>query len=129
MNNNFVVSIPKELKHVKAKLFMGLTKRQLIGFGLAIGLSVPIFILIKDFSIDLAMFCLFLVATPIIFGTMYQKDNMKSETWLKLFLEYKYLNLPKRYYIVSLKNKKLAEERKIVNVKKAKPISSSSTSS
>lgn len=129
MNNNFVVAIPKELKHVKAKLFMGLTKRQLIGFGLAIALSVPTFILFKNISIDLAMFSLFLVATPIIFGTMYQKDNMKSETWLKLFLEYKYLHLPKRYYIVSLKNKKLAEERKIVNVKKAKPISSSSTNS
>ena len=36
MNNNFVVSIPKELKTIKSKLFFGLTKRQLIGFGIAI---------------------------------------------------------------------------------------------
>ncbi|MGQ0518006.1 PrgI family protein [Bacillus sp. D-CC] len=36
MNNNFVVSIPKELKTIKSKLFFGLTKRQLIGFSIAL---------------------------------------------------------------------------------------------
>lgn len=129
MNNNFVVSIPKELKNVKAKLFMGLTKRQLIGFALAIGISVPTFLFLKNFSTDIAMYGLFFTATPVIFGTIYTKDGMKTETWIKLYLEYKFLNLSKRYFKVSLKNKKVAEERKMINVKKAKSISSSSTSS
>lgn len=129
MSNNFVVSIPKELKNVKAKLFMGLTKRQLIGFSIAIGVSVPVFMFLKRFNIDVAMYGLFFTATPIIFGTIYTKDGMTAETWVKLYLEYRFLNLPKRYFKVSLKNKKVAEERKMLNAKKAKSISSSATSS
>ncbi|MBG9516544.1 conjugative transposon membrane protein, partial [Bacillus thuringiensis] len=48
MNNNFVVSIPKELKNIKSKLFLGLTKRQLIGFSIALAISLPVFFLLKS---------------------------------------------------------------------------------
>ncbi|MGR5992958.1 PrgI family protein [Bacillus cereus] len=60
MNNNFVVSIPKELKNIKSKLFLGLTKRQLIGFSIALAISLPVFFLLKSYSVDIALFGLFL---------------------------------------------------------------------
>lgn len=129
MNNNFVVSIPKELKTIKAKLFFGLTKRQLIGFSLALGLSVPIFLILKNISIDLAMWSLFFVAMPILFCTMYQKNGMVAETWIKLILEYNYLYPNKRFYAVSKQNFQLAKERKMINAKKKKPISTSTNAS
>ena len=129
MNNNFVVSIPKELKTIKAKLFFGLTKRQLIGFSLAIIISVPLFLIFKTISIDLAMWSLFFVAMPILFCTMYQKNGMVAETWIKLILEYNYLYPNKRFYYVSKKNSQLAKERKIINVKKKKPIQTSASAS
>ncbi|WP_186672957.1 PrgI family protein [Sporosarcina sp. BP05] len=129
MNNNFVVSIPKELKTIKSKLFFGLTKRQLIGFGLAIALALPVFFMLKVYSTDLAMYGLFLTALPTIFGTIFTKDGMPAETWVKIILEYKYLNPKTRYFKVSKKNRKLALERNMVHVKKARKTKSVSSSS
>lgn len=127
MNNNFVVSIPKELKNIKSKLFFGLTKRQLIGFGIALGLGLPVFLTLKKYNIDIAMYGLFFTALPIIFGTIFTKDGMPAETWIKVILEYKYLNPQKRYYKVSSRNKRLAAERNMLNVKKTRKTKSISS--
>lgn len=129
MNNNFVVSIPKELKTIKSKLFLGLTKRQLIGFSVAIGAGIPVFLLIRNFSLDIAMYALFIVAVPIIFCTIFTKDGMPAETWLKLILEYKYLHPQRRYFKVSKRNRGLVEERKMLNGKKIRKTESISSSS
>jgi hypothetical protein len=129
MNNNFVVPIPKELKTIKSKLFFGLTKRQLIGFGIALCLGLPVFFMLKSFSLDLAMYGLFLTAVPIIFGTIFIKDGMPAEAWLKVFIEYKYLNPQKRYFRVSKRNKELAEERNLIDVKKIRKTKSISSAS
>lgn len=129
MNNNFVVSIPKELKTIKSKLFLGLTKRQLIGFGIAIGIGIPVFLIIKNFSLDIAMYALFFVAVPIIFCTIFTKDGMPAETWIKLILEYNYLHPQRRYFKVSKRNRGLAEERKMLNGKKIRKTESISSPS
>lgn len=128
MNNNFVVSIPKELKTIKSKLFLGLTKRQLIGFSIALAISLPVFFLLKSFSVDIALYGLFFTACPAIFATIFTKDGMPAETWIKLYLEYKYLNPQKRYFKVSKRNVKVAAERNMMNekrkVRKAQSVSS-----
>ncbi|MEB9975280.1 PrgI family protein [Bacillus cereus] len=128
MNNNFVVSIPKELKTIKSKLFLGLTKRQLIGFSIALAISLPVFFLLKSFSLDVALYGLFFTACPAIFATIFTKDGMPAETWIKLYLEFKYLNPQKRYFKVSKRNIKVAAERNMMNekrkVRKTKPVSS-----
>lgn len=128
MNNNFVVSIPKELKTIKSKLFFGLTKRQLIGFSIALAIGLPVFFLLKSFSVDVALYGLFLTACPAIFATIFTKDGMPAETWIKLYLEYKYLNPQKRYFKVSKRNVNVAAERNMMNekhkVRKTKSVSS-----
>ncbi|EJR49896.1 MULTISPECIES: PrgI family protein [Bacillus] len=128
MNNNFVVSIPKELKTIKSKLFLGLTKRQLIGFSIALAISLPVFFLLKSFSLDVALYGLFFTACPAIFATIFTKDGMPAETWIKLYLEFKYLNPQKRYFKVSKRNVKVAAERNMMNekrkVRKTKSVSS-----
>lgn len=118
MNNNFVVSIPKELKNIKSKLFLGLTKRQLIGFSIALVISLPVFFLLKSFSLDFALFGLFFTACPAIFATIFTKDGMPAETWMKLYVEYKYLNPQKRTFKVSKRNGKVAAERNMMNEKR-----------
>ncbi|MFE6139496.1 PrgI family protein [Bacillus sp. NPDC057893] len=118
MNNNFVVSIPKELKTIKSKLFFGLTKRQLIGFSIALAIGLPVFFLLKSFSLDVALYGLFFTACPAIFATLFTKDGMPAETWIKLYLEYKYLNPQKRYFKVSKRNVKVAAERNMMNEKR-----------
>ncbi|MGF2800115.1 PrgI family protein [Bacillus cereus] len=118
MNNNFVVSIPKELKTIKSKLFLGLTKRQLIGFSITLAISLPVFFLLKSFSVDIALYGLFFTACPAIFATIFTKDGMPAETWIKLYLEYKYLNPQRRYFKVSKRNVKVAAERNMMNEKR-----------
>lgn len=118
MNNNFVVSIPKELKNIKSKLFFGLTKRQLIGFTIALAISLPVFFLLKSFSLDIALYGLFFTASPVIFATIFTKDGMPAETWIKLYVEYKYLNPQNRYFKVSKRNVKVATERNMMNEKR-----------
>lgn len=118
MNNNFVVSIPKELKNIKSKLFFGLTKRQLIGFSIALAMGLPVFFFLKSFSLDVALYGLFFTAFPFIFGTIFTKDGMPAETWIKLYIEYKYLNPQKRYFKVSKRNVKVAAERNMMNEKR-----------
>lgn len=111
-NNNFVVSVPKELKKIQSKLFFGLTKRQLIGFGSAIAIGLVVFFLFKSLTnIDVAMYALFIAVAPIFFITIYTKDGMPAEKWIKLILEYKYLNPLKRTFKVNKFNVNLAKER------------------
>ena len=113
-NNNFVVSVPKELKKIKSKLFFGLTKRQLIGFGIAIAIGLITFFFFREISnLDIAMYALFFAVAPIFFITIYSKDGMPAEKWIKLILEYKYLNPLKRTFKINSKNKDIAMERGI----------------
>lgn len=136
-NNNFVVSIPKELKKIQSKLFFGLTKRQLIGFSSAIALGLLTFLTFKSLvNIDVAMYALFIVVAPIFFITIYTKDGMPAEKWIKLILEYKYLNPLKRTFKVNKFNINLAKERGISfgkrkrkRASKAQSVSSVSTHS
>ncbi len=109
--NNFSVDIPKELKFIKSKLLFGLTKRQLIGFTMAIVISFPMFWLIKDYSLDLAMYATCFAAFPFLFGTLYKKHNMVAETWLRLYLENKLLFHHKRRYKMTKKNRDIASKR------------------
>lgn len=114
MNNNYVLPIPKDLKKIQSKLFLGLTKRQLIGFGTAIFIGIITFLAVKPISIDVAMYALFFTVAPIFFATIFQKDGMYTEQWIKLIIEQKYLNPSKRYYKVSKNNHPLAKERSVI---------------
>lgn len=113
-NNHFIVSVPKELKKIQAKLFFGLTKRQLIGFGSAVSLGLSVFFITKNlFNIDVAMYALFVAVAPIFFITIYTRDGMPAEKWIKIILEYKYVNPMKRTFKITKSNEDLAKERSI----------------
>ena len=43
------VTVPKDLTHVKSKVVFGLTKRQLICFGGALLVGVPLYFLTRDY--------------------------------------------------------------------------------
>lgn len=116
-NNSFIVEIPKELKHIKAKLFFGLTKRQLIGFLCSGLVGLPVFFLVKRISIDMAMYASFICVFPVLFITIFQKGNMYAETWIKLYLEYNILNKHQRKIKRTKRNRSALEERGIRNVR------------
>ena len=115
MNNNYIISIPKNLKEIQSKLFFGLTKRQLIGFSIGLTLGITVFLMVRKVSLDMGMYALFFITAPILFATIYQKDGMYIEQWIKLMIEQKYLNPNVRRYKVSKKNSKLAKERGLLS--------------
>lgn len=111
MANNIIVPIPTELKDIKSELIFGLTKRQLVGFGITGAIAIPFFLLTKDINLELAMYGSFLIGVPVIFLTIYKKEKLPSEKWLKSLLEHKVLFGEKRLYRVNSKNRQVAIAR------------------
>ena len=66
------VTIPKDLTKVKSKVLFGLTKRQLICFGAAALIGVPLFFLLRrTASNSAAAFCMIIVMLPFFLLAMY----------------------------------------------------------
>ena len=70
------VTIPKDLTKVKSKVLFGLTRRQLICFGAAVLVGVPLFFLLKNrVASSAATLCMILVMLPFFLFAMYEKNG------------------------------------------------------
>lgn len=118
MANNIIVSVPAELKDIKSELIFGLTKRQLIGFGITAIVAIPFFILTKDISLEFAMYGSFILGAPILFFSLYKKEKLPSEKWVKSLIEHKVLFNRKRLYKVTAKNREVAIRRGFIKNEK-----------
>lgn len=84
------VNVPKDLTKVKTKVALNLTKRQCIGFSIAAMVGFPIYLFArKIFSNEISMLLMILVSFPIIFTTLYEKDGLYFEKYLKYMWEKK----------------------------------------
>lgn len=83
------VKIPKDLTKVKTKVALNMTKRQLIGFSIAGLIGFPIYMLCKNFlSTDISMIVMSIVVLPVLFVTLYEKDNLPFEKHLAYILKF-----------------------------------------
>lgn len=74
------VTIPKDLTKVKSKVMFGLTKRQLICFGAAALIGVPLFFLLKSvINTTAATLCMILVMLPFFLLAMYERHGQPLE--------------------------------------------------
>ena len=74
------VTIPKDLTKVKSKVLFGLTKRQLICFGAAAFIGVPLFFLLKSvINTTAATLCMILVMLPFFLLAMYERHGQPLE--------------------------------------------------
>ena len=70
------VTIPKDLSKVQSKVLFGLTKRQVICFGAAAIIGVPLFFLTKGaLGTTTAALCMILVMLPFFLFAMYEKNG------------------------------------------------------
>lgn len=77
------VTIPKDLTKVKSKVLFGLTRRQLICFGAAVLVGVPLFFLLKNrVASSAAALCMILVMLPFFLLAMYEKHGQPLEVIL-----------------------------------------------
>jgi hypothetical protein len=78
------VSIPKDLTRVKTKFALGLTKRQIVCFGSAAVMGLPLFFLLREYiPTSAAAFLMILVMVPWFLFAMYERNGQPLERYLR----------------------------------------------
>ena len=93
------VTIPKDLTKVKSKVLFGLTRRQLICFGAAVLVGVPLFFLLKD-TVDssTATLCMILVMLPFFLFAMYERHGQPLEVIIGQMVQTMFVRPKERPY-------------------------------
>lgn len=95
------VTIPKDLSKVKNKVFLNLTKRQLVCMGFAAGIGVPFYFLMRDtLGTSNAAAGMVLLMLPEFFFALYEKNGMHLETILTNFISVRFKRPSVRRYEV-----------------------------
>ena len=93
------VTVPKDLTKIKSKMLFGLTKRQLVCFGSAALVGVPLFFLSKDsMGTTPAALCMILVMLPFFLFALYEKNGQTPEALLGNLIQCKFIRPKKRVY-------------------------------
>lgn len=93
------VSVPKDLAQVKTKVFMNLTKRQLICFGGGILIGLPLFFILRGFMPNsTAALLMMLAMLPCFMFGMYEKNGQPLERILYYFVQSRFIRPRQRLY-------------------------------
>ena len=93
------VTIPKDLSRIQSKVLFGLTKRQVICFGAAALVGVPLFFLAKaSLGTTMAALCMILVMLPFFLFAMYEKNGQPLEVFLGHLIQNKFIRPKVRIY-------------------------------
>ena len=93
------VTIPKDLTKVKSKVLFGLTRRQLICFGAAVLVGVPLFFLLRN-TVDssMATLCMILVMLPFFLFAMYERHGQPLEVVIEQMVQALFVRPKERPY-------------------------------
>ena len=111
------ISVPRDLTKVKSKVAFNLTKRQLLCFGTAALIGVPLFFWIKSMgNVSLATLVMIIAMLPLFFLAMYEKDGQPLEVIAGHFIQAKFIRPKVRpyqtdnYYDALMRQYKLEKE-------------------
>jgi hypothetical protein len=121
------VSIPKDLTRVKTKFALGLTRRQIVCFGSAAVLGLPLFFLLRGHvPTSAAAFLMILVMVPWFLFAMYERNGQPLEKYLRCIIAVRFIRPKVRtyqtnnLYAAAMRQKRLYKEVKgIVSGQKA----------
>ena len=86
------ISVPRDLTRVKTKIFMGLTRRQLICFSIGAAVGIPTYFAVKKSgNTSLAALCMIVIMMPFFLLGMYERDGQPLEKIAKQFIEAKFV--------------------------------------
>jgi len=93
------VNVPKDLTKVKSKVLFNLTKRQLLCFGIAALMGVPLFFLLKDSAGTslAAMVMVFAMLPGFLFG-VYEKNGQPLEVYGRQIIDSCFIRPKERPY-------------------------------
>lgn len=93
------VPIPKDLTKVRTKFALGLTKRQLVCFGAAAAVGLPLFFILRGVMPSSAAAMLMVIAMlPFFMFAMYERHGQPLEVVLKNIIETKFIRPKVRPY-------------------------------
>ena len=93
------VTVPKDLTKIKSKMLFGLTKRQLVCFGSAALVGVPLFFLSKEsMGTTSAALCMVFVMLPFFLFALYEKNGQTLEVILGNLIQCKFIRPKQRIY-------------------------------
>ena len=93
------VTIPKDLTRIKSKVLFGLTRRQLICFGTAVLIGVPLFFFCRgSFGTTAASMCMIFVMLPLFLLALYEKNGQPLEVVLGHMIQCKFIRPKVRIY-------------------------------
>lgn len=93
------VNVPNDLSKIKTKLALNLTKRQLICFGGAGAVGIPVYLLARSaLGNSGAMFLMIALMLPAFFMAMYERDSQPFEKVVRNIVRAKFLRPGARPY-------------------------------
>ena len=93
------ISVPRDLTKVKSKVAFNLTKRQLLCFGTAALIGVPLFFVLRDSGGNTAATLgMMAVMLPAFFLGMYEKNGQPMEKLLSYYVQSRFLRPKIRPY-------------------------------
>ena len=93
------VPVPRDLTQVKTKVALGLTKRQLVCFGTAVAVGIPVFFLTRGIvGNSPAVLLMIGVMLPAFFMAMYERDGQPAEKILRNMLRSRFIYPQTRAY-------------------------------
>ena len=112
---------PKDLSKVKTRLIFNLTKRQLVCFGTAAIIGIPVFFLTKGvIGNSSAVLIMILFMLPAFFMAIYEKDGQPAEKVLRNILRSRWFYPRKRPYRTDNFYKIIEQEGRIFACKEQK---------
>ncbi len=125
------ISVPRDLTKVKSKVAFNLTKRQLVCFGTAALIGVPLFFVLRDSGGNtVATLGMMAIMLPAFFLGMYEKNGQPLEKLLSHYVQARFLRQKIRpyqtnnYYALLMKGgvtHAVLEKRSIKAAKKKPP--------
>ena len=86
------ISVPRDLTKVKSKVAFNLTKRQLVCFGTAALIGVPLFFVLRDSGGNTAATLgMMAVMLPAFFLGMYEKNGQPMEKLLSYYVQSRFV--------------------------------------
>lgn len=93
------ISVPRDLTKVKSKIAFNLTKRQLLCFGSAALIGVPLFFLLRESGGNTAATLGMMAAMlPLFFLAMYEKNGLPAEKLLWYYVQARFIRPKVRPY-------------------------------
>ncbi|MBR2555037.1 MAG: PrgI family protein [Aeriscardovia sp.] len=96
------VSIPKDFTQVESKVFLNLTKRQIICFSPAVLIGVPLFFVTRgSIGNSAATFLMIVVMLPFFLAAFYKHNEEPLERYLWHMIQTRYIRPKYRPYVTN----------------------------